>query len=65
MQIFEIRTNVGVCSWQIHGETIRRQSKLQAKAQKLLEAQSAVWQKLDGMFQSARCMVTFLSNSQF
>ncbi|GJQ99218.1 U3 small nucleolar RNA-associated protein 21 [Tanacetum coccineum] len=49
----------------IHGETIRRQSKLQVKAQKLLEAQSAVWQKLDGMFQSARCMVTFLSNSQF
>ncbi|KAK9049733.1 hypothetical protein SSX86_031298 [Deinandra increscens subsp. villosa] len=49
----------------IHGETIRRQSKLQAKAQKLLEAQSAVWQKLDGLFQSARCMVTFLSNSQF
>ncbi|KAF5822356.1 putative transcription factor WD40-like family [Helianthus annuus] len=49
----------------IHGESIRRQSKLQAKAQKLLEAQSAVWQKLDGLFQSARCMVTFLSNSQF
>ncbi|KAK1413287.1 hypothetical protein QVD17_35059 [Tagetes erecta] len=49
----------------IHGETIRRQSKLQAKAQKLLEAQSAVWQKLDGLFQSTRCMVTFLSNSQF
>ncbi|KVI00716.1 Quinonprotein alcohol dehydrogenase-like-superfamily [Cynara cardunculus var. scolymus] len=49
----------------IHGETIRRQSKLQAKAQKLLEAQSGVWQKLDGLFQSARCMVTFLSNSQF
>ncbi|XP_076941049.1 uncharacterized protein LOC143610452 [Bidens hawaiensis] len=49
----------------IHGETIRRQSKLQAKAQKLLEAQSGVWQKLDGLFQSTRCMVTFLSNSQF
>nr|XP_043610060.1 U3 small nucleolar RNA-associated protein 21 homolog [Erigeron canadensis] len=49
----------------IHGETIRRQSKLQTKAQKLLEAQSAVWQKLDGLFQNTRCMVTFLSNSQF
>lgn len=49
----------------IHGETIRRQPKLQVKAQKLLEAQSDVWQKLDGLFQSARCMVTFLSNSQF
>ncbi|KAJ0792674.1 putative small-subunit processome, Utp21 protein [Helianthus annuus] len=49
----------------IHGESIRRQSKLQGKAQKLLEVQSAVWQKLDGLFQSARCMVTFLSNSQF
>ncbi|KAL8199981.1 hypothetical protein R6Q57_013549 [Mikania cordata] len=49
----------------IHGENIRRQSRLQEKAQKLLEAQSAVWQKLDGLFQSARCMVTFLSNSQF
>lgn len=45
----------------IHGETMRRHSKLH----KLLEAQSAVWQKLDGLFQSARCMVTFLSNSQF
>ncbi|KAL4591371.1 hypothetical protein LXL04_004332 [Taraxacum kok-saghyz] len=45
----------------IHGETMRRHSKLE----KLLEAQSAVWQKLDGLFQSARCMVTFLSNSQF
>ncbi|XP_076926434.1 uncharacterized protein LOC143589601 [Bidens hawaiensis] len=49
----------------IHGETIRRQSKLQAKAKKLLEAQSGVWQRLDGLFQSTRCMVTFLSNSQF
>ncbi|KAL7615945.1 hypothetical protein Lser_V15G01030 [Lactuca serriola] len=45
----------------IHGETMRRHSKLD----KLLEAQSGIWQKLDGMFQSARCMVTFLSNSQF
>ncbi|KAA8515646.1 hypothetical protein F0562_018743 [Nyssa sinensis] len=49
----------------IHGETIRCQSKLQDKAQKLLEIQCEVWQRVDRLFQSARCMVTFLSNSQF
>nr|CAB3468533.1 unnamed protein product [Digitaria exilis] len=49
----------------IHGETIRRHSILQGKVKKLLEVQSLVWQKIDKMFQSARCMVTFLSNSQF
>ncbi|KAG2664932.1 hypothetical protein I3760_16G105600 [Carya illinoinensis] len=49
----------------IHGETVRRQSRLQEKARKLLEIQSTVWQRVDKLFQSARCMVTFLSNSQF
>ncbi|EEF27972.1 WD-repeat protein, putative [Ricinus communis] len=49
----------------IHGETIRCQSKLQDKARKLLDAQCAVWQRVDKLFQSTRCMVTFLSNSQF
>lgn len=49
----------------IHGETIRCNSKLQDKARKLLDTQSAVWQRVDKLFQSARCMVTFLSNSQF
>ncbi|VAI93279.1 unnamed protein product [Triticum turgidum subsp. durum] len=49
----------------IHGETIRRHSTLQEKARKLLDVQSKVWQKIDKMFQSSRCMVTFLSNSQF
>lgn len=49
----------------IHGETIRRQSNLQDKAKKLLEVQCAVWQSVDKLFQSSRCMVTFLSNSQF
>ncbi|KAK9106301.1 hypothetical protein Syun_022312 [Stephania yunnanensis] len=49
----------------IHGETVRCQPKLQDKAHKLLEIQSSVWQKIDKMFQSARCMVTFLSNAQF
>ncbi|WCJ34926.1 transducin family protein / WD-40 repeat family protein [Euphorbia peplus] len=49
----------------IHGETIRRQSRLQDKAGKLLETQSAVWQRVDKLFQSGRCILTFLSNSQF
>lgn len=49
----------------IHGETIRRYSQLQDKAKKLLEIQCEVWQRLDKAFQSARCMVTFLSNSRF
>jgi U3 small nucleolar RNA-associated protein 21 len=49
----------------IHGETMWRYSVLQGKVKKLLEVQSLVWQKIDKMFQSARCMVTFLSNSQF
>ncbi|KAK8615208.1 hypothetical protein V6N13_068989 [Hibiscus sabdariffa] len=49
----------------IHGETIRRHPTLQDKARKLLEIQSDVWQKIDTMFQQTRCMVTFLSNSQF
>ncbi|KAH6765883.1 transducin family protein / WD-40 repeat family protein [Perilla frutescens var. hirtella] len=49
----------------IHGESVRRQAVLKEKAVKLLEIQSAVWQKIDELFQSTRCMVTFLSNSQF
>ncbi|KAL6994416.1 hypothetical protein U1Q18_012520 [Sarracenia purpurea var. burkii] len=49
----------------IHGETIRQQPKLQGKVQKLLEIQCRVWQRVDKLFQSARCLVTFLSNSQF
>lgn len=49
----------------IHGETIRRHSMLRSKVKKLLEVQSLVWQKIDKIFQGARCMVTFLSNSQF
>lgn len=49
----------------IHGETVRCQSQLQEKRKKLLETQCEVWQRLDKLFQSARCMVAFLSNSQF
>lgn len=49
----------------IHGETVRCQLQLQEKAKKLLETQCAVWQGVDKLFQSARCMVAFLSNSQF
>ncbi|RWR75205.1 U3 small nucleolar RNA-associated protein 21 [Cinnamomum micranthum f. kanehirae] len=49
----------------IHGETVRCQLTLQDKAKKLLEIQSSMWQGMDKMFQSARCMVAFLSNSQF
>ncbi|KAF3507624.1 hypothetical protein F2Q69_00002717 [Brassica cretica] len=49
----------------IHGETIRCHPSLQEKARKLLETQSLVWQKMDKLFQSTRCIVTFLSNSQF
>lgn len=49
----------------IHGETVRCQLELQEKAQKLLETQCAVWQQVDKLFQNARCMVAFLSNSQF
>ncbi|KAF3551158.1 hypothetical protein DY000_02003169 [Brassica cretica] len=52
-------------SQQIHGETIRCHPSLQEKARKLLETQSLVWQKMDKLFQSTRCIVTFLSNSQF
>ncbi|XP_054800257.1 uncharacterized protein LOC129304574 [Prosopis cineraria] len=48
----------------IHGETIRQQSQLQDKARKLLDVQCLVWQKVDRLFQSARCVVAFLSNSQ-
>uniref|UniRef100_A0A7N1A9E4 WDR36/Utp21 C-terminal domain-containing protein n=1 Tax=Kalanchoe fedtschenkoi TaxID=63787 RepID=A0A7N1A9E4_KALFE len=48
----------------IHGETIRRQPVLQVKARKLLDVQTAVWQRIDKLFQSSRCMLTFLSNSQ-
>ncbi|CAN4110308.1 unnamed protein product [Withania somnifera] len=49
----------------IHGETIRRQSKLQEKTSKLSEVLSAAWEDLDKKFQSTRCMITFLSNSPF
>ncbi|PON81318.1 Guanine nucleotide-binding protein, beta subunit [Trema orientale] len=49
----------------IHGETIRCRSGLQEKARKLLDIQCGVWQRVDKLFQSTRCMVTFLSNSQF
>uniref|UniRef100_A0A0D6QUZ2 Uncharacterized protein n=1 Tax=Araucaria cunninghamii TaxID=56994 RepID=A0A0D6QUZ2_ARACU len=49
----------------IHGETIRRQASLQEKARQLLKLQTSTWQRLDTSFQNARCMITFLSNSQF
>lgn len=49
----------------IHGETVRRHQSMKEKALKLSEVQSLVWQKLDKMFQNSRCMITFLSNSQF
>ncbi|BAU03010.1 uncharacterized protein HKW66_Vig0124930 [Vigna angularis] len=48
----------------IHGETIRQQSCLQEKARKLLDIQCMVWQRVDKLFQSSRCVVAFLSNSQ-
>ncbi|KAJ8748657.1 hypothetical protein K2173_008102 [Erythroxylum novogranatense] len=34
-------------------------------ARKLSDTQCGVWERIDEMFQSARCMLTFLSNSQF
>ncbi|KAB1212058.1 hypothetical protein CJ030_MR5G024630 [Morella rubra] len=40
----------------VHGETIRRQSRLQEKARQLLDIQATVWQRVDKLFQSARCM---------
>ncbi|CAO2838503.1 unnamed protein product [Amaranthus hypochondriacus] len=49
----------------IHGETVRCQSQLQEKAQKLLETHCAVWGSVDRLFQNSRCMIAFLSNSQF
>lgn len=49
----------------IHGETIRCHQKLRPKAEKLLEVQSAVWQGLEELLQSAGCVVAFLSNSHF
>ncbi|CAN1224039.1 U3 small nucleolar RNA-associated protein 21 homolog [Linum grandiflorum] len=49
----------------IHGETVRREPRLKEKAKELVEIQSAAWQKMDRLFQSTRCMVTFLSKSQF
>ncbi|KAL5974223.1 hypothetical protein ACLOJK_030886 [Asimina triloba] len=49
----------------IHGETVRKQLTLQEKAKRLLEIQGSVWQRIDRMFQSSRCMVAFLSNTQF
>ncbi|CAK8533851.1 unnamed protein product [Lathyrus sativus] len=48
----------------IHGEAIRKHSHLQEKARKLLDIQSMVWQRVDKLFQSTRCVVAFLSNSQ-
>ncbi|XP_057730966.1 uncharacterized protein LOC130946304 [Arachis stenosperma] len=47
----------------IHGETIRQHSHLQEKARRLLDIQCNVWQRVDKMFQSVRCVVGFLSNS--
>ncbi|XP_019447943.1 PREDICTED: WD repeat-containing protein 36 [Lupinus angustifolius] len=48
----------------IHGETIRQQPHLQEKARRLLDIQSLVWKGVDKLFQSVRCVVSFLSNSQ-
>ncbi|KAK1276546.1 hypothetical protein QJS04_geneDACA004157 [Acorus gramineus] len=62
---FEFIQSVVRLFLKIHGETVRCQSTLQNKLKNLLEIQTSVWQKIDKMFQSARCMVTFLSNSQF
>ncbi|KAI3922959.1 hypothetical protein MKW98_007090 [Papaver atlanticum] len=50
---------------EIHGETVRCHSQLQDKAKELLEVHSPTWQRIDKMFQSTRCMVSFFSNAQF
>ncbi|CAA0393660.1 unnamed protein product [Arabidopsis thaliana] len=62
---FEFMQAVVKLFLKIHGETIRCHPSLQEKAKKLLETQSLVWQKMEKLFQSTRCIVTFLSNSQF
>ncbi|RZC77475.1 hypothetical protein C5167_001693 [Papaver somniferum] len=49
----------------IHGETVRCHTQLQAKAKELLEVHSPTWQRIDKMFRSTRCMVSFFSNPQF
>ncbi|RZC75045.1 hypothetical protein C5167_050531 [Papaver somniferum] len=49
----------------IHGETVRCRTQLQNKAKELLEVHSPTWQRIDKMFQSTRCMVSFFSNAQF
>lgn len=49
----------------IHGETVRIHSSLQEKAKRLLEVQRLVWNRVDKIFQNTRCMITFISNSQF
>ncbi|XLS58723.1 hypothetical protein HN51_008478 [Arachis hypogaea] len=49
--------------YMVTGETIRQHSHLQEKARKLLDVQCNVWQRVDKMFQSVRCVVGFLSNS--
>ncbi|KAK7286622.1 hypothetical protein RJT34_21751 [Clitoria ternatea] len=48
----------------IHGETIRHHPCLQEKAIKLLDVQRMVRQRVDKLFQSGKCVVSFLSNSQ-
>ncbi|KAF3437268.1 hypothetical protein FNV43_RR20021 [Rhamnella rubrinervis] len=48
----------------IHGETVRRHLELQDKAKRLLDIQCSVWHRVDKLFQSTRCIVSFLSNSQ-
>ncbi|KAJ7294300.1 hypothetical protein O6H91_Y267700 [Diphasiastrum complanatum] len=49
----------------IHGEAISRLPSLKAKSKMLCSRQNSTWQRLDEMFQNIRCMVSFLSNTQF
>ncbi|KMZ58759.1 putative WD-repeat protein [Zostera marina] len=49
----------------IHGESVRKQSFLQEKVKKLSEAHSLVWDRIDDLFQSSRCALSFFSNPLF
>ncbi|TKY46465.1 putative WD repeat-containing protein [Spatholobus suberectus] len=61
---FEFQQAVIRLFLKIHRETIQQQSCLQEKARKLLDIQCMVWQRINKLFQSARCVVAFCSNSQ-
>ncbi len=61
---FELNQALLRATLRLHGDTVMREPALRARAARLQSRLEASWHRLDGLLQSARCVVGFLGNLQ-